>query len=92
MESFAGKSVYFVQELSLREDKQGFDASFESFYLGNISIPLGTANSYGRDLGTEANHLLNNLAGFAPEEFYFDDEGMYYRGTIPEKLEGISVP
>ncbi len=92
IEMSAGRSLYFVQELSLKEDKQGFDARFTEFYVGVIPIPVGTANTYGGDIGAEADHLINSIAGFSAEEFYFDNEGMYFKGTVPEKIEGSTMP
>ncbi len=92
IEALAGRQIYFVQKLDIRENGKEFDATFEEFYVGAIPIPIKAANSFGSTLGSEVNQTLNVIEGFFAEEFSFDSQGIYFKGTVPQKFEGVILP
>lgn len=81
----AGTPVYFKNKIEYLGDNK-FQAVTEELYFGRIPLPVDTADKELTPVGTQANKIISQIDGLNIEELSFSDDGLYFKGDIPEAI------
>lgn len=88
LSTLKGKSLYIRSSLS--HDGNKFVAKLSSISVGSLPLPVGEANSYGTMLGTALNDAISKVANFDVESFNVDEQGLHFKGTIPQEVRSLA--
>ncbi len=85
-----GKSIYAKGRLE-RTSPNSVDISIEAISVGKIPLPRATIDTIEYEVIKFVNTIISKENGFNIEELRVDEGKLYYKGTLPAEVEGISM-
>ncbi len=84
------KPVYATGQL-YRDSENSVQLNIETLHVGRAPLPRETIEKVEYETVRVVNAIIARENGFHIEELQFRDGKMYYRGTLPEEIEGVRL-
>ncbi len=83
-----GQKVYMRTTL-VHTTGNNFEAEIERFSIGSIPMPVDLINQNAVEAGSHTNSILDQIEGLAIEKFVITEEGIDFKGTIPQGIKRL---
>ncbi len=88
VKTISGKLIYTKGDIALKQSGE-IDIVIDDLRIGMITVPQNIKEEVQRELAIMVNSIITPENGFSIEELRFEDGQLYYRGTVPSKLEAL---
>jgi len=83
-----GRNIYMRTTLE-HTSGNNFKAEIERFSISGIPMPVDLINQNAGAAGTHTNNKLNDIEGLSIEKFVITEEGIDFKGTIPQGIKRL---
>jgi len=83
-----GRKLYMRTTL-VHTSGNNFEAEIERLSIAGIPMPVDLINRNAVKAGTHTNNMLSDIDGLSIEKFVITEQGIDFKGTIPEEIKRL---